>query len=394
MGLWQRLFGRKPDIVQQEDDWDEIIYSRVGVDFHAKEERKKYIDDCLEQMAEAKKEVELLSGEYSLVTAYLTDTEEIEALPAGEKENLSIAAKRLQSIEKERQGYLNKKNKMPDTIYYHLKEREDEIEDGIRKMKEAEEYGAVIKQDLQRLGREKHAYAYRKEELQGMLANQRGMAVIFLGALVVCLIILVILQVTLEIDAVIGYFTAILVTAVAVTVLCIKYMDAGRELGRVERAANRLIQLQNKVKIRYVNNTNLLNYLHIKYEVQNVKTLEKRYAQYLEEKELRNQYAEAEAKREYYQKQLIETLSRYRVRYPQRFTARVDALINRNELVEMRHEMIVRRQTLRKQMDYNNEVADNARNEIMDIARTYPEYAEEIAARVTKFERRGRNGQE
>ena len=332
--------------------------------------------------------MELLSGEYSLVTAYLTDTEEIEALPAGEKENLSLAANRLKTIEQERQGYLNKKNKMPDSLYYRLKEREDELEEGIQKMKEAEEYGAIVKQDMQRLSRERHAYAYRKEELYGMLTNFRGMAIIFLGALGVCIVLLLILQLTLEIDATVGYFVAVLVAAVAITVLCVKYMDARKELQRVERATNKLIQLQNKVKIKYVNNTNLLNYMYLKYQVKNAKMLEKGYAQYLEEKELRNQYAEAEAKREYYMKQLLETLSRFRVRYPQRFTARVDALLNRHELVEMRHELIVRRQALRKQMDYNNEVVSNAREEIMSVARLYPEYAEEIAEMVNKFDRK------
>lgn len=387
MGLLQWLFKKKADS-PREENWEELIYSREGVDFRQRDERRKYIEDCMEQMAEAKKEIELLSGEYSLVTAYLTDTEEIEALPTGEKENLSLAANRLKAIEQERQRYLNKKNKMPDSLYYRLKEREDELEDGIRKMKEAEEYGAVVKQDMQRLGRERHAYDYRKEELYGMLANFRGMAVIFLGALVVCIVILLILQFTLEINATFGYFVAVLLTAVAITVLCVKYMDASKELQRVERAANKLIQLQNKVKIKYVNNTNLLNYLYLKYQVKNAKTLEKGYAQFLEEKELRNQYAEAEAKREYYMKQLLETLSRFRVKYPQRFTARVDALLNRHELVEMRHELIVRRQALRKQMDYNNEVVDNSREEIMSVARLYPEYAEEIAEMVNKFDRK------
>ncbi len=387
MGLLQWLFKRKTE-GPQEEDWEELIYSRAGVDFKQREERRKYIEDCMEQMAEAKKEIELLSGEYSLVTAYLTDTEEIEALPAGEKENLSLAANRLKTIEQERQGYLNKKNKMPDALYYRLKEREDELESGIRKMKEAEEYGTIVKQDMQRLGRERHAYTYRKEELYGMLANFRGMAIIFLGALVVCIVLLLILQLTLEIDATLGYFIAVLVGAIAITVLCVKYMDARKELQRVERATNKLIQLQNKVKIKYVNNTNLLNYLYLKYQVKNAKTLEKGYAQYLEEKELRNQYAEAEAKREYYMKQLLESLSRFRVKYPQRFTARVDALLNRHELVEMRHELIVRRQALRKQMDYNNEVVNKARDEIMEVARLYPEYAEEIAEMVNKFEKK------
>lgn len=387
MGLLQWFWKRK-EAEAEEENWEEVIYSREGVNFQEKEERNRYIQDCLEQMSVAKKEIELLNGEYSVVTSYLADTEEIEALPEGEKESLIAAANRLKIIEQDRQGYLSKKNKMPDNVYYRLKEREDELESAIRKMKEAEDYGAIVKQDMQRLGREKHAYAYRKEELYGMLANLRGMAVIFLAALAVCVIILAILQFTLEIEAGIGYFAAIVITAVALTVLCIKHTDAKKELQRVERAGNRLIQLQNKVKIKYVNNTNLLNYFHLKYQVGNVKTLEKRYKQYLEERELRNQYAEAEAKREYYIKQLLELLRRYRVRYPQRFTARVDALLDRKELVEMRHELILRRQALRKQMDYNNEIVKKAKAEIMEVVHLYPGYADEIAKMVNEFEKK------
>lgn len=385
MGLLQWLFKRKKE-EPVEEDWEEIIYSKEGIDFYKEEERNRYINDCLEQMTEATKEMEHLNGEYSIVTAYLSDTEEVEALPSGERENLNITANRLKAIEQERQGYLSKKNRMPDSVYARMKEREGELESAIRKMKDAENYGTLVKQDLQRLAGERHAYAYRKDELYGMLANLRGMAVIFLVALVVCVVILVVLQVTLEIDATVGYFVAVITAAIALTVLCMKYMDAKRELSRVDRAANRLVQLQNKVKIKYVNNTNLLNYLYLKYQVTNGKTLEKQYAQYQEEKEERNQYAEAEAKKEYYMKQLAEQLSRYRVRYPERFTARVDALLDRKELVEMRHELILRRQALRKQIEYNNDVLKNARSEIMEVAHLYPQYAEEIAEMVNKFD--------
>ncbi len=387
MGLFQWLFKRKR-VRDAEENWEEIVYSREGINFRSGEERNSYIEDCLEQISEVKKEVELLNGEYSIVTAYLTDTEEIEALPEGEKDTLSITANRLKSIEQERQRYLSKENRMPDSVYYRMKEREHELESAIRKMKDAESYGSLVKQDLQRLSREKQAYAYRKEELYGMLANFKGMAVIFLGALLVCIGILALLQFSLEIDSTVGYFVAVVITAVAMTVLCIKYMDAGREVHRVERAQNRLIQLQNKVKIKYVNNTNLLNYLYLKYQVKNATTLEKQFAQYQEEKEGRNQYAEAEAKKEYYTKQLMEQLGHYRVRYPERFAARVDALLDRKELVEMRHELILRRQALRKQLEYNDDVMKQARGEIMDVARLYPEFAEEIAEKVNKYEKK------
>lgn len=387
MGFFQKLFGRKK-AKPVEENWEEIIYSREGIDFHSKEDRSGYIENCLEQMSDAKKEIELLNGEYSVVTAYLTDTEEIEALPSREKDILSIAANRLKAIEQERQNYLSKKDRMPDSVYYRMKEREPELEGALSKMKDAEKRSSVIKQDLQRLSREKQAYAYRKEELYGMLANFRGMAVIFIGALLVCVVILAVLQFSLSLDATVGYFVAVVVAAIAMTVLCVKYMDAGREVHRVERAQNRLIQLQNKVKIKYVNNTNLLNYLYLKYQVKNASVLEKQCLQYQEEKEARNQYAEAEAKKEYYVKQLTEQLGHYRVRYPQRFTARVDALLDRNELVEMRHELILRRQSLRRQMEYNEDIIQQAREEIMDVARLFPEYAEEIAEKVNKYDKK------
>ena len=71
-----------------------------------------------------------------------------------------------------------------------------------------------------------------------------------------------------------------------------------------------------RVKIRYVNNKNLLDYYYIKYDVDSGKKLEKLYHQYLEEKEQRKQFAETEARREYYHKQLLAQLGRYRIRYP------------------------------------------------------------------------------
>lgn len=387
MKFWQKLFGRRKKR-QEEDDWENVVYTREGVNFENAEERNQYVDGCLEQMAVAAKEFELLSGEYALVTAYLTDTEEVEALPESEKEVVDTAAKRLLVVEQERQDYLDKKDRMPDSLYYRMHDKEEELEEGIRKIKEAEQFGGVIKQDMQRLSGERHAYAYRREELISMMENLKGMLVIFISALVVCIGILAVLQFAFEMNTGIGYFIAIISAAVALTIIWLKHLDAAKELVRVEKATNKLIQLQNKVKIKYVNNTNLLNYLYLKYQVENGKALEKQYNQYLQEKEERKQYAEAEAKREYYIKMLCEQLMRYRVRYPERFMARVESLINRKELVEMRHELIIRRQTLRKQMDYNREIIKRAKEEIMDVAYAYPEYAAEITGKVGNYEKK------
>ncbi len=385
MGFLRKLFEKKKKNHETSVEWAELEYSREGVDFHSEEDRSRYITDLMEQIGEANKELSLLEGEYSLVTAYLTDTEEVEALPEKERDDLKIAARKMINIDKEKQGYLDKQNRMSDKVFYQLKEKEDELEDGIRKIKEAEKYGDLVKQDLHRLDGERHAYAYRKSELYGMLSNYKGMAVIFLTALVVCVLLLMVFQFALKMDTKVGYFVAVISAVIAITVLCLKYMDSEKELEKVERTINRLVQLQNKVKIRYINNANLLDYLYMKFDVDSGKQLSALYKQYQQEKEERKQFQELEAKRDYYLEKLQVLLKRYRVRYPDRLTSRPVIFVEKGEMVEMRHELIIRRQALRKQMDYNMQVVDKVKDEIMDIAHSFPQYAEEIAGMVDKY---------
>ena len=386
MKWWKRLF-RKVNREDYQDDWEEIVYARDGVDFWDEEQRSRYIISCLEQMQEATREIDLLTGEYTRVTTYLTDMEEIEALPEEEREEINTIAHKLIALEQERNIYRDKKNRMGDSEYYQMRKQENEIEEGLKKIKQGEKQGALIKQDLQRLNGERHAYAYRKAELETMMVNFRGMVVIFLTALVLCLGMLAVLQFALEMNTYAGYFLAMMTAAIAITVLCIKYADADKEKVRVEKAINKLIQLQNKVKIRYVNNTQLMDYLYMKYNTDSASRLERRWKMYQQEKEERKQYAEAEAKAEYYQEQLIVQLSHYRVSEPSRWVNQISALLDKREMVEIRHDLIIRRQSLRKQMDYNNDVAESAHAEIMDVVQQYPEFAQEILGMVNRYTR-------
>ena len=89
---------------------------------------------------------------------------------------------------------------------------------------------------------------------------------------------------------------------------------------------------------------------------------------------------------DYYQKQLVEKLSQYRVSDPQRWVHQVSALLDKREMVEIRHELILRRQSLRKHLEYNTDVAQSARNEIMEVVNLYPIYAREILDMVEHFE--------
>lgn len=385
--FWEWLFKKKIKEEEPEENWEQIIYDRDKINFHNPEERTRYLENCMEQIKDAERELDLLTGEYNLVTAYLTDMEEIESLPPAQMGELKSIAGKMMVLNQERNKYLDKERHLTDSEYRRIHSVEREVEEGLTKLQEAEKYQKLVKQDLSRLDSERHAFAYRKAELNTMLVNLKGMAVICLTALCACILMLLILQLGFKMDTAIGYYLSVAAAAIAITVIFVKYKDTDRELDKVGKASNKLILLQNKVKIRYVNNTQLLDYLYMKYGVESAADLKDLWTLYQEEKEEKRQFAEADAKLDYHREQLRGLLVRYRVKDPERWTAEPAALLDSREMIEIRHSLIIRRQALRKQMEYNRNLAQTASEEVRDTAAQYPQYAAEISAMADRYEK-------
>lgn len=370
------------------EDWNEIIYDRDDLQINDKGQRREYVKGCLEQIAEASKELEKLQFEYNMVTSYLKDMEEIEALPEAEKEILRESAKKISLLENQQSGYRERKKRMDEEQFRQMERMEEDVQEGCKKLSEAENYQDLIKRDLRRLDGEKQAYMYRKSELQRTLEDTRAMAVVCSTAVVICILILMIMQFGFEMNTKLGYFAAAALGAVAITAIFVKHNNSVVELSGVENAIGRLIRLQNTVKIRYVNNTNLLDYLYLKYRVSSAGELSKNWQQYVEEKEEREKYRQAERDLDMYQKDLLHELRRYQVKDPMVWLHQIPALLDKKEMVEIRHSLIIRRQSLRRRMDYNKEViAGKAQAEIKDLVEKYPKYAKEILSIVDEYEK-------
>lgn len=388
MGLIKWFLEKKWDRNADEDEtWEELAEEWEELNIHNPEERREYLEECLNQMGDATKEIELLAGEYNQVTAYLTDMEQIEQLPDEEYDKLKGICSKLVLLGQERTSFQERKSRMSDEEYKNMLRKEEEVEDGIRKIEDAEQYRGLIKQDLRRLDGEKSAYRYRRNDLENELVNLKGMAGIIVGAIVLCFLLLLVLQFALEFDTKWGYILAGGLAAIVLTVLYLKYTDAERELARVYASLNRLVQLHNTVKIRYVNNTSLLEYLYMKYDVESGAQLKNRWDKYQEEKEERKKYRQASLELDMYEEELLSFLSRFKLRYPKRWLNQTAAVLDHKEMVEIRHDLIIRRQALRKRMDYNKDIAGKAKEEIMDLATTYPQYASEIQNLVDRYEK-------
>lgn len=391
MNWLKKIFGKWKHAIEEPDfeneDWDSEDEAQER-DFNNKEFRQDYVKGCLERIAQASKEMENLTFEYETVTSYLKDMEEIEALPEEESEELKSCAKKVELLQNSRDDYKGRKRLMSDERFYQIERMLDEIEEGCSKLKDAERYQELIKKDLSRLDGEKHAYLFRKNELVGAIMDTRGMAIICVAALALCFILLLILQFLLDMDTQIGYIITAGVSAIAITAIYVKHTEAKHELKRVEASINKLIILQNKVKIRYVNNTNLLDYLYLKYNVTSAEELETLWKNYFLEKEEREKCRRAELDLDYNQQELIKILRRYNINDPAIWLHQTEAILEHKEMVEIRHNLIIRRQSLRRRMDYNKEVAaGGAHKEIKELVNRYPQYTREIIEMVEKYEK-------
>ncbi len=387
MGLWNKLFGGKKNKAEYEPEFDEAQYYEVS-NFTDDTQRQRYIESCLEQMKAASDEIDILNREYDSVTAYLNDTEEIDRLPDHIRNPIQDCAGKLLRLEKEFRNYSSQPNRLSSEEYAWMERLEDEMPEGYEKLKKSEEYHKLIKDDMKRIEGEKQAYYYRKAELKGMLANIKGVFFICMIAAITCIIMLLILQFGFELDARIGYILTVGATAIAFTVLFVKNIDMQQEKAKVDKSIGKLIHMHNTVKIRYVNNTNLLEYLYMKYNVESAKELKELWEQYVSERAERERFEQTKFDIGFYKDELLQRMRKLHIADPDIWIHQAEALVNRKEMVEIRHGLVERRQSLRKQMEYNKDIAVDAQTKLKDMIHAYPQYATQVLRQLEEFERK------
>lgn len=382
MGFFKKLFAKKSI---EESSWDEVQESKDTIDMTNPFLREQYVISCLEQMKEASAEIDRINEEYTEVTSYLTDMEEIEDIPSDEKRELEELARYIHDLKMHHDKLAQKKSLMPDHEYNQIERICDDIPDAVKKMESEEQYKVKVKNDLARISKERDAYAYRKYEISSSIENSRGATVIFMGTAAALIVILFALQIFMKWDVVIGYYITVALLAISVTVTYVKYADAVNEKKRIESTSNELILLENKVKIRYVNNKNLLDYLYTKYETTSAAQLRARYEAFLKERELRKQFEKNEAQYEEAVDKLLRKLKKQRIKDPELWLHQYEAIYDNREMVEVRHHLIGRRQKLRKQLEYNEQIALEASDEVKDVMRRFPEAAPSLMELVEKY---------
>ena len=347
--------------------------------------RRAFYSECSELIDEAVLQSEQARNEYGLVTTYLSDVQKIESLTGEGKAEVEAAANSLIALEKEKAKIRTKEPSISEAQKAFLASREDEIPKTVEWLKGEEERQREIEGKMKYLAGEKAAYQIEQEEcLSRNEFLKKLMIGIALGVVLFLGLFFYIGEQTgkdLRIPFLLMVIAAVLF-AMYVVVSTRKNIY-NRKVAELRR--NQVIAVENKIKLRYVNCTWAIEYAYEKYHTTGAKQLEMMWKEYLRIRAEEEANRKNERQQEVHRSAIIGQLRRVGVADTGIWVLQPLALIDKNEMVEVRHSLNVRRQKLREHIDYNMKQKEKNEQAIIQFVKQYPMYADEVKELIEKY---------
>lgn len=358
------------------------------VDVKDEAQRREYIQAYCDLMVASDEEIENQKKEYQQINDCLADIQEFLNLPEEVRGSIGLLCDEAARLSRQRKQSLELgKNRLPENKYLRFSQYREEMPKTLRKLEEEERHFAEIKSDLQKLEGERAVIAFQKKSLIRQRANLRGLSYILVITLLLIFLILFALKVVFEKDIYAGYLLSVAVVAVATGGTFFYLQKNNKDKTTAAKQMNRLITLLNKVKIKYVNSKNAIDYIYKKFEVNSSHELRfewEEYQQMKREQEASSRYGRELAELE---EDLAEMLSVYPIRKIDLWVRRCDILTDAAKMEQERELLEKQRRQLQESMSYNADTRQNAKEALEGLVKQYPEYGLEVLDFVEKVDR-------
>ena len=305
-----------------------------------KEDYENEVRTLCEAIDNANLQIKIIRKEYDEVNRFLQDAQIIDDLPAEPKEELVEIAKHLLELRKDITKLKSKRTELTEFEFGIMERYEEVLPEEIKRLKKEEEYELVIKSDLK------------------------------IGLL---LIMYLILYIVFDTFANVAFLLTVIGGIFMAFYIFIETDKNSKALKLNAAKENKLISLTNTVKIKYVNQKASLDFSHDKYAVNNVMELEYRYNQYRAYKEDEMRRRKASSTYEFYNNKYKELLTEYRVHDAEVWSYQADAVVDRKEMVEIRHKLNDRRQKIREKLEKNANIITESGVRLTEIGEKSPE---------------------
>ncbi len=384
MGFFQNIFKRKKKVEQEETTQQgSSLILKDGI-YASAEERFGFLKNCCEIINEAKRQRLEAKKEYEVVTSYLADIQKIDLLPAHAKKSVDDMARKVLNLNIERQKLQKIPPKITIAQRLALEPYEDTILEEIRQMEENEEYLQRINSDMRHLESEKASLDFELQDIMDRDVMGKKMLTVAGVFITVFLIILFAMQEVAEKNIQLPFIFTIAFGIIVIAYFYFSNRKNQYELKVAELKMNRAIMLMNKVKIKCVNCTNLLEYLYEKFHVNNAQELTYHWQEYMRIVEEERRFKKTTESIDFYTGEIIRELKKNGVADAAVWGYQIEALVDPKEMVEVRHRLNVRRQKLRQRIDYNNNQEEMARKSLRTFRERHIAYDAETLLVLAK----------
>ena len=322
-----------------------------------------YVVELCEQMIDISKEMEEVRQEYEEVTSYYNDITIVEGLEGEQKNLLVDVATSVSKLTKARNEYLNAEHKITDEMFNLLDDNEAEMPGIIKRLKANEEYLDAIKRDMNRLAGEKIEWSILRQDRSTEQKTLRSMSFTMLLVFGSSAIVVAALSLMLKWDL-LPLMVVALLAVMAGAYIVLRMQDCAREIKKADAMLNRAIALENRVKIKYVNIKNAVDYTCDRFHVKNHLELTYNYEQYIEACKEREKFKQTTEDLEYFNGRLVRVLNGLNLYDAKIWLGYANAIVDPREMVEVKHDLFGRRQKLRSRIEYNMSAIEDMKKEV------------------------------
>ncbi|SHO51928.1 hypothetical protein [Anaerocolumna xylanovorans] len=380
MGFWKRKSKEKTK--EQKNGTVSIAEELTTADYTVL--KKEFIEESCDQVVESTLQAQELKAEFQAVTSYISDIQKIEGMDREDRELVNDLARKILTLSKDRERYKKGVRKIKDIQYQNLAKFEESIPSDLKKMSSWESYSSVIQNDLKYLESEKTALLHQKEDVE---ANQKTLSTIGITTSVLSVLLFMVflwINIKTKANMQLPFMLTVAMDAAAAAYIFLRSKENKRETAEAEKKLNRAILLLNKVKIKYINNTNALDYCYAKYMVDSQEKLSFLWQQYKKEREDENQYKLSKDQMEYYSKELTSHLKEEMVSDSKIWAYQLEALLDKAEMDKVSEALFERRQKLKERIEQNNRLKEKCIEEIEKFTRENDENKVYVAELLKK----------
>ena len=346
---------------------------------------RNHVITLCEQMIDISKDMEEVRREYDKVTSYLNDIQIVEGLEGEQKSQLVDVAYQVTKLINVRNDYLNAERKISDDTFFQMKELEDEIPDIIRRLKENETYLETVKRDLNRLAGEKVEWSVVRQEAEDEMRELRKLSKMLLFGFGGTAVLIAGLSIMMKWKLLPVLIVAFMATLAAAYVI-LRMQECTTDIKQSEINLNHTIALENRVKIRYVNAKNAVDYTHERFHVKDSKELTYNYEQFIEVCKEKERLKQTNEDLEYFNGRLVRILKDLHLYDAKIWINYANAVVDPREMVELKHDLFSRRQSLRSRIEYNLNAIAEMQSEVNKYVEKMGDKSEQVRAILQKVE--------